>query len=185
MPFQPLLEADHGVIPPAGKCTFMVPERHRVTQLGFHNWPTVTASVCRHIVPGCSRTARSRVVHHPPCLTKPNPHHLSGGTMGLKPKQGKEVGPSLLYSKLWPHFRLFSGTKGPSTWQMKITILCIVGMLEGPRASRYQTGKMQSKGSAQGWMCKWQSQSPNTEMANCLPSLPPDRMKESEKGWSA
>lgn len=29
------------------------------------------------------------------------------------------------------------------------------------------------------------SEPTNTEMATCLPSIPPDRMKEFEKGWNA
>lgn len=51
-------------------------------------------------------------MHHPPWLTKPHPHHLSSGAMDPKFNQGKEFGPSFLYSaKLRPHIEILSGTK--------------------------------------------------------------------------
>lgn len=105
--------------------------------------------------------------------------------MGPKPKHGKEVRPSLLYSQqsCGTTVGFFLEQNGPSTWQMKITILCVVGINERPRASRYQTGKMQNKGFPQVWMCKWQSQSPQTlKWQPVSPLSPPGRMKESEKG---
>lgn len=104
-------------IPPAGKCAFTVLEWNRVTQLGFQTRPGVTDRARGHTFPRCSGIARSSVVHHPPQLTKPDPPGLSAEAVGSKlwvpsPNPEKKSGQfAIPTAKLWPHFRLLSGTK--------------------------------------------------------------------------
>lgn len=123
-----------GLIPPEGNCAFLVLEKNRV--MGFQTRPGAEARICPHVAPGCSRTARSCVMHHPPQLMDPLP------TAPLKSSPGSPI-------KAWERgqawfaavtsssstFSLFLEQNGASTWQIKRTTLCTVGTQEPSRAS--------------------------------------------------
>lgn len=74
---QPLLEVNPGLAPPAGKYALMLPERNRLTQLGFHTRPGVTARVRPHIAPGCMKQLGARGCTTRASSWSPDPQHLS------------------------------------------------------------------------------------------------------------